>query len=102
MTMSDIDIGDVMIFAWCLLQLWLVVQYAVGSQWRNSDAGKLIITSFACTVIALAQVSVTLLTDSSYPGRDVVRPIAYGIGCLGTISMIRLLTRMQRKDRDDG
>ncbi len=99
MTLSDIDAGDIMIFIWCLLQLWLVAQYAVGSDWRANDAGKMLITSFLCTAIALAQASVTLLTDSSYAGRDIVRPIAYGIGCIGTLTLIRLLTRMQRKDR---
>lgn len=99
MTLSDIDAGDVLIFAWALLQLWLAIQYGLRSRWHRSIAGRIIFTSFCCTMIALTQVSVTLLTDSGYYARDIIRSIAYGLGCLGTIVMIVLLTRMQRKDR---
>lgn len=100
MTLSEIDAGDVAIFTWCLLQIGLTVLYGVRSRWRSSTAGIILFTSFCCTSIALTQVSVTLLTDSIYVGRDIVRPIAYSAGILGTLVMIVLLLRMQRRDRD--
>ncbi|AZG48858.1 putative phage holin [Gordonia insulae] len=98
MTVSEIDAGDVAIFTWTLLQIGLTLLYGVRSPWRASQAGRILFTSFCCTSIALTQVSVTLLTDSGYPLRDIVRPIAYTLGILGTLVMIVLLLRMQRKD----
>lgn len=56
-------------------------------------------TSFFCTSIALSQVSVTLLTDSGYPLRDIVRPIAHTLGIVATVVMLVLLLRMQSIDR---
>lgn len=100
MTLSDIDAGDIAVFIWTLLSIGLTVRYAVWSRWRATDAGKILLTSFACTSIALTQVSVTLLTDSGYWGRNVIRPIAYTLGILGALVMIHLLLRMQRKDRE--
>lgn len=99
MTLSDIDAGDIAIFTWTVLQIGLTVLYGVRSRWRASTPGQILFTSFCCTSIALTQVSVTLLTDSGYPTRDVVRPIAYTLGIIGTLVMLRLLIQMQRKDR---
>lgn len=98
MKLSDIDAGDVAVFVWCLLSIYLTVRYGVWSNWRASSAGRILFTSLCCTSIALTQVSVTLLTDSGYPARDVIRPIAYTLGILGTIVMIRLLRKMQRRN----
>lgn len=100
MTLSDIDAGDVAVFVWTLLQIGLTALYGVRSRWRTTDAGRILFTSFACTSIALTQVSVTLLTASGYWARDVIRPCAYGLGILGTIVMIHLLLRMQSKDAE--
>lgn len=100
MKLSDIDAGDVMVFVWCLLQIGLTALYGVRSRWQSSTAGQILFTSFCCTSIALTQVSVTLLTDSGYWARDYIRPVAYSLGVLGTVVMIHLLLRMQRKDRD--
>lgn len=99
MTLSDLDPGDYAIFTWTILQIGLTVLYGLRSRWRASTPGQILFTSFCCTSIALTQVSVTLLTDSSYYGRDVVRPIAYAIGIVGTLVMLRLLLQMQRRDR---
>lgn len=99
MTLSDLDPGDYAIFVWTALQIGLTVLYGVRSRWRASTPGQILFTSFGCTSIALTQVSVTLLTDSLYYGRDVVRPIAYTLGIIGTLVMLRLLLQMQRKDR---
>lgn len=99
MTLSDIDAGDIAIFTWTVLQIGLTVLYGVRSRWRASTPGQILFTSFCCTSIALTQVSVTLLTDSGYPARDVMRPIAYTLGIIGTLVMLRLLIQMQRKDR---
>lgn len=99
MTVADLDPGDYAIFVWTLLQLGLTALYGLRSQWWVSIPGRILFTSFGCTSIALTQVSVTLLTDSSYAGRDIVRPIAYTLGILGALVMIVLVARMQRKDR---
>ena len=99
MTLSDLDAGDYAIFLWTVLQIGLTALYGLRSRWRASIPGQILFTSFCCTSIALTQVSVTLLTDSSYAGRDVIRPIAYTLGIIGTLVMLWLLLAMQRKDR---
>lgn len=99
MTLSDLDPGDYAIFTWTILQIGLTAIYGLRSRWRASTPGQILFTSFCCTSIALTQVSVTLLTDSLYYGRDVVRPIAYTLGIIGTLVMLKLLLQMQRKDR---
>ena len=99
MKLSDIDAGDVMVFIWCLLQIGLTCLYGFRSWWRSSTAGQILFTSLCCTSIALTQVSATLLTDSEYWARDFIRPVAYLLGVVGTVVMIRLLLKMQRRDR---
>lgn len=100
MKLSDIDAGDIAIFIWTVLQIGLTVLYGARSRWRATTAGQILFTSFCCTSIALLQVSVTMLTDSGYPLRDIVRPIAYTLGIMGTVVMLVLLLRIQRKDRN--
>lgn len=100
MTLSDIDLGDIAIFTWTVLQIALTVRYGFWSRWRATVAGQILLASFCCTSIALLQVSITLLTDSGYPLRDIARPIAYTLGIIGTVVMLVLLLRMQRKDGD--
>lgn len=98
MKLSDIDLGDVLMFTWTVQQAILVVIYGWRSRWFRSLAGRVLLISFTCTMIALTQVSVTLLTDSGYWARDIIRPIAYALGNLGTTVLIVLVLLMQRKD----
>lgn len=100
MTLADLDAGDYAIFTWTALQIVLTALYGLRSRWRSSTAGQILFTSFCCTSIALTQVSVTLLTDSGYWARDFVRPVAYLLGVVGTVVMILLMLRMQRRDRE--
>lgn len=99
MTLSDLDVGDYTIFVWTILQIVLTALYGSRSKWWASTPGQILFTSFCCTSIALTQVSITLLTDSGYVGRDIVRPIAYTLGTIGALVMIRLVLQMQGKDR---
>jgi hypothetical protein len=97
--MTGLDVGDYVIIAWTVLHTWLTLLYGLRSRWYASDAGKVLFTSFWCTSVALMQVSITLVTDAEYWGRDVIRPIAYGLGALATLFMLLYVLKMQRKDR---
>lgn len=98
MTLSDIDAGDIAIFIWTLQQAVLVVIYGLRSDWSSSTPGRCLFLAFCCTLIALTQVSVTLATDSGYWARDIIRPLAYIAGNLGTTVLIALVLIMQSRD----
>lgn len=99
MKLSDIDIGDVLMFTWTLQWIVLVCLYGLRSRWFSSLAGRILFITFVCTALALGQVSVTLLTDSAYFARDIIRPIAYALGNIGTTVLIVLVFTLQGKDR---
>lgn len=99
MTLSDIDAGDIIIFIWCLESITLTLLYGLRSPWWQSTAGKIMLFSFFGQALLSLQVSITLLTDSGYYARDIVRPIAYAVGAIGTAVVLALVWRMQGKDR---
>ncbi|MDF3280496.1 hypothetical protein [Gordonia sp. N1V] len=99
MTLADLDPGDYAIFAWTILQIVFTVLYGLRSRWIDSPAGRILFGQSFGFSVALTQVSVTLLTDSGYYARDIIRPIAYYCGVVGALIMLILLVKMQRKDR---
>ena len=102
MTLADLDIGDWLCFLTTILATVYVVLYGTRSRWTQNRVGRTHFFQSSTIAVFLIQISITLLTESSYVGRDIVRPIAYGAGAVGYFALIIMLLIMQQRDRRGG
>lgn len=77
---------------------WLfVATYGVGSNWLATAAGRGLMRLMLCMALICTQGLITILTDYSYPGREVIRPLLLlGIG-LTVLDLWLTLRRIQRR-----
>ena len=82
---------------------WLFVAvYGLRSAWRATAAGRGVMRLMLCLTVICTQGLATILTDYSYPGRDVVRPLLLLGIALATADLFLTLIRVQRLGRSGG
>lgn len=73
-----------------------VLAYGVRSQWRSTAAGRGVMRLMLCLSAICTQGLVTVLTDYSYPGREVIRPLLLLGIALAILDLLLTLVRLQR------
>lgn len=75
---------------------WLFVGAYARSAWRSTAAGRGVMRLMLCLAVICTQGLATILTDQSYPGREVVRPLLLLGIALATLDLLLTLVRLQR------
>lgn len=88
--------------AMAVLVTAFTVLYATRSNWRANHIGHLFLVKSTLLSLVLCQVSLSVWTGSSYPGRDQIRLAIYAGGALAFVGMLVSLWREQQRDRKGG
>ncbi|MGW5377424.1 putative phage holin [Nocardia sp. NPDC003999] len=75
---------------------WLFVGAYARSAWRSTAAGRGVMRLMVCLSVICTQGMATILTDYSYPGRDVIRPLLLLAIALAILDLLLTLVRLQR------
>lgn len=70
--------------------------YGIRSNWRSTAAGRGVMRLMLCLTVICTQGMVTILTDYSYPGREVIRPLLLLGIALAVLDLLLTLVRLQR------
>ncbi|WP_342800960.1 hypothetical protein [Nocardia sp. No.11] len=73
-----------------------VAVYGIRSNWRSTAAGRGVMRLVLCLTVICTQGMVTILTDYSYPGREVIRPLLLLGIALAILDLLLTLVRVQR------
>lgn len=84
--------------AMCVFTLF----YGVRSRWWSNEVGRVFFPANALMCTVLFQVSLSAVTSSGYPGRDVIRIVLYGLGFVSLVWMTVVLVCIQRRERAGG
>lgn len=77
---------------------WLfVILYWTRSNWRATAAGRAVMRLIGVLAVICTQGTVTLATDASYPGSDIIRPILLLAVTLAVLDMLLTLVQIQRR-----
>ncbi len=74
--------------------------YGIRSNWRSTAAGRGVMRLVLCLTVICTQGLVTVLTDYSYPGREVIRPLLLLGIALAILDLLLTLVRLQRGGGD--
>ena len=72
-----------------------VILYATRSQWRAEATGRAILRMVLGIAVICTQGLVTILTDYSYPGREIIRPILLLLVGVAVLDLLWTLVRIQ-------
>lgn len=95
-TAADIILGGTAAVAWAFVGV-----YSLRSHWRATAAGRAIIRLVLCIASICTQGLATILTDSSYPGREVIRPVLLLLVGVAVLDLLWTLIRIQRREAAD-
>jgi len=76
-----------------------VLAYGIRSAWQSTAAGRGVMRLMLCMSLICTQGLVTILTDYSYPGRGVIRPLLLLFVALAVGDLLLTLFRLQRERR---
>ncbi|UGT65341.1 hypothetical protein LTT66_18395 [Nocardia gipuzkoensis] len=80
---------------------WIfVLTYGVRSHWRATAAGRGVMRLMLCLTLICTQGMATILSDYSYPGRDIIRPLLLLGVALAILDLLLTLVRIQRERGD--
>lgn len=79
------------VFCWMF-----VVLYGLRSQWRVTAPGRGVMRLMACMALLCTQGMATILSDYSYPGREIIRPVLMLGITLAVLDLLLTLIRIQR------
>lgn len=103
MTLAPIDTGDAAAIVVTVEMIIFTVLYAWRSKpwksWPHNRVGVVFLGLCVTFTVFLVQLSITYITDSAYPWREIIRPIAYWLGAVGLAPMIAILLIEQNRDR---
>jgi hypothetical protein len=80
-----------------LLGWAFVLTYGLRSRWRSTAAGRGVMRLMLCLTLICTQGMATILSDYSYPGRDIIRPILLLGVALAILDLLLTLVRIQRR-----
>lgn len=89
---------------WLLVLLTVVwcgftLIYALRSKWWTNEVGRVILPEKVLTCLVLIQVAASAMSNSLYPGRDVIRIVLYAGCALSVLVLTVVLVRIQRRER---
>lgn len=90
-TVSTGFLGAIAVFGWAF-----VCAYGLRSKWRATAAGRGVMRLILCLTVICTQGMVTILTEYSYPGREVIRPLLLLGIALTILDLLLTLLRVQR------
>lgn len=96
---SDKTWGNVSLFLVSTQLLVFTLLYGLRSHWNINPVGRMFLWHSTIMSLLMFQVSVSAWTDTSYPGREYIRPVVYALGILSYAAMTWTLVRQQQKDR---
>ncbi len=102
MILNDLDSADFTLFAFTAICVIFTVVYAGWARWRAPESrgvGVPFLVTLVGVTLVLGQISLSVLTESQYPFRDIVRNLIYGSGCLAMLAFLVVLLRNIRRDR---
>jgi hypothetical protein len=73
-----------------------VILYVTRSRWRAEATGRAILRMVLSIALICTQGLVTILTDYSYPGREIIRPILLLLVGVAVLDLLWTLVRIQR------
>jgi hypothetical protein len=80
---------------WCVFTLI----YALRSKWWTNEVGRVILPEKVLTCLVLVQVAASAMSNSLYPGRDVIRIVLYAGCAVSVLVLTVVLVRIQRRER---
>lgn len=89
--------ASVFLAAIAVLGWAFVIAYGIRSAWRSTAAGRGVMRLMLCLTVICTQGMVTILTDYSYPGREVIRPLLLLGIALAVLDLLLTLIRLQRR-----
>lgn len=88
-------LGAIAVLGWTFVAI-----YGIRSNWRSTAAGRGVMRLVLCLTVICTQGLVTVLTDYSYPGREVIRPLLLLGIALTILDLLLTLVRLQRGGGD--
>lgn len=88
-------LGAIAVLGWTFVAI-----YGIRSNWRSTAAGRGVMRLVLCLTVICTQGLVTVLTDYSYPGREVIRPLLLLGIALAILDLLLTLVRLQRGGGD--
>lgn len=73
-----------------------VILYVTRSRWRAEATGRALLRMVLSIALVCTQGLVTILTDYSYPGREIIRPILLLLVGVAVLDLLWTLIRIQR------
>lgn len=89
-------VGGLFLAAEAALSSAFVVTYAVGSHWRATREGMVVMQLVLCMAAIGWHGAANAFTDAGYPGRDVVRPLLLLAITVTVLHLLLRLVSMQR------
>ena len=80
---------------WCTFTLI----YALRSKWWSNEVGRVLLPEKVLTCLVLIQVSASAMSNSLYPGRDVICIVLYAGCAVSVLVLTVVLVRTQRRER---
>ncbi|WP_378735429.1 hypothetical protein [Nocardia brasiliensis] len=84
-------LGAIAVLGWSFVGI-----YGFRSAWRSTAAGRGVMRLVLCLAVICTQGLITILTDYSYPGREVIRPLLLLGIALAILDLLLTLVRLQR------
>lgn len=89
--LASVFLGAIAVLGWAFVGV-----YGFRSAWRSTAAGRGVMRLVLCLTVICTQGLVTILTDYSYPGREVIRPLLLLGIALAILDLLLTLVRLQR------
>lgn len=74
-----------------------LLTYVVGSPWWSSTLGRIYALKTLLFALVLSQNAASALTDSDYPGRQILRLVLYAGSAVAMVALWAMLRRYQRE-----
>ncbi|WP_405490503.1 hypothetical protein [Nocardia sp. NBC_00511] len=92
-TVADVILAGTAGVSWVF-----VFVYMTRSHWSATAAGRAIIRLVVCIAAICTQGLATILTDYSYPGRSIIRPMLLLLVGVAILDLLWTLIRIQRRE----
>ena len=93
------EVGNWLLVALTVVWCTFTLIYGVRSKWWSNEVGRVLLPEKVLTCLVLIQVSASAMSNSLYPGRDVIRIVLYAGCAVSVLVLTVVLVRVQRRER---
>lgn len=93
------EVGDWLLVALTVVWCTFTLIYAFRSKWWTNEVGRVLLPEKVLTCLVLIQVAASAMSNSLYPGRDVIRIVLYAGCAVSVLVLTVVLVRVQRRER---